>query len=432
MFFAGTLQEGIALAVQESKAVICFVPDDGETSSTWQEEYFTGDEQFTQILEARSVLLRIAKDSPEAGFLASVCPVSQYPTVVVIKNGMLRDYIVPDITKDEFRNRITAAVDDIKPGEQPAVPLTAQQLPEQSQETNSSPAPAPGPVIAAPTSISSTPEHSSRNVPESKSNDKGKKPVYGAGSPGDSARTPRKQEEHKAQQAPGDAPAKGLKKDIKGKAPIRTIKNEKPTDGPSTSYPTPKPGPPAQYRLQVRLFDGSSVRSAFSPSHTIYKDVRPWLDGQLEEKKPYNLKHILTPLPNKTLSITEEDQTLRELITGSTATFVMVPIKTYIEAYSDTGSLPVRAVSSVYGLVTSAIGTGAGYVGSLLGYASPPPQSASPQSNEPQPQHSSDTTRPSRPWGPNIRTLRDQGNEQDKQFYNGNQLNFEPRNDDER
>lgn len=26
MFFAGSLQDGIALAVQESKAVICFVP----------------------------------------------------------------------------------------------------------------------------------------------------------------------------------------------------------------------------------------------------------------------------------------------------------------------------------------------------------------------------------------------------------------------
>lgn len=42
-------------------------------------------QQFTQLLETRSVLLRIAKDSPEAGFLASVCPVVQYPTVVVIR-----------------------------------------------------------------------------------------------------------------------------------------------------------------------------------------------------------------------------------------------------------------------------------------------------------------------------------------------------------
>jgi hypothetical protein len=69
MFFTGTLQEGITLAVQESKAVVCFVPglssridayviyplliiafaDNGETSSTWQEEYFQGDEVQPQV-----------------------------------------------------------------------------------------------------------------------------------------------------------------------------------------------------------------------------------------------------------------------------------------------------------------------------------------------------------------------------------------------
>jgi hypothetical protein len=70
MFFTGTLQEGITLAVQESKAVVCFVPglssrtgvyltyplltiafaDNGETSSTWQEEYFQGDEVQPRVL----------------------------------------------------------------------------------------------------------------------------------------------------------------------------------------------------------------------------------------------------------------------------------------------------------------------------------------------------------------------------------------------
>ncbi|KAL4922193.1 hypothetical protein BDW62DRAFT_78901 [Aspergillus aurantiobrunneus] len=439
MFFAGTLQEGISSAVQNSKTVICFVSDDGETSLTWQEEYFTGQEQFTQLLEARSVLLRIGKDSPEAGFLASVCPVSQYPTVVVIRNGMLREYIVPYISKNEFRNRLTAAIDDSKPEHQASAPPTAQQSLEQSQETSSSPAPAPEPVVTAPTSTTTaaqTPpalEQSSRDIPKSNSGEKGKKPLYTGGSRSYSAHAPRKQEEHKPHQPPSNVQEKSQKKDTKEKAPIRINKTEQSADEQPAARPTPTPGPPTQYRLQVRLFDGSSVRSTFSPSNTIHKDVRPWLDDQLEEKKPYNLKHILTPLPNKTLTITEEDETLRELITGSTATFVMVPIKTYTEAYSESGSLPVWAASSAYGLVTSAFGNTVGYVGSVLGYVRnmvAPSQSENPQPSESQ--LLSDPTRRPRPWGPNIRTLRDQGNEQDSQFYNGNQLNFEPRHNDER
>jgi UBX domain. len=66
----------------------------------------------------------------------------------------------------------------------------------------------------------------------------------------------------------------------------------------------PKPivprGPPTEYRLQVRLFDGSSVRSSFTPTQSIRNDVRAWLDQKMEDdNRPYNLKHILTPLPVK-------------------------------------------------------------------------------------------------------------------------------------
>lgn len=335
---------------------------------------------------------------------------------------MLREYIMPNVSKDEFRSRLTAAIDDIKPESQAAAPSVAQQPPQQPQETHS-PAPAPEPVVTPParsapaSETPSKPERASRDTRENKSTEKGKKPVY-AGGP---QSQPRKQEEHKHRQSQIDSREKSQEKDTKGKAPIRAAKKEKLADEPPARRPTQPAGPPTQYRLQVRLFDGSSVRSTFSPTQTIHKDVRPWLDGQLEEKKPYNLKHILTPLPNKTLTITEEDQTLRELITGSTATFVMVPIKTYIEAYSESGSLPVRALSSAYGLATSVISGTVGYVGSFVGYTQN--TVAQPEPSQPSAsQQSTDSTRRPRPWGPNIRTLGDQGSEQDSQFYNGNQV----------
>ncbi|KAL4906898.1 hypothetical protein BDW74DRAFT_176499 [Aspergillus multicolor] len=463
MFFAGSLQEGITRAVQESKAVICFVSNEGETSSTWQEEYFHGDEEFTQLLETRSVLLRIAKDSPEAGFLAPICPVTKYPTVIMIRNGMLREYIVPDISKDDFRNRVSAALDDSEPQIQALASSARQEATEQAQDIGPSPAPALESVPAAPTPANDaaytpstpqqprqpttltssaeaaqtqpSPDQQSHPVSKSTSGEKDMDSSYAASGRKYNARGPREQEEVSTPQPPSSTQDTTQQKDTKGKAPIRINKKEKPASPaqPPAPRPTPMAGPPSQYRLQVRLFDGSSVRSTFEPSHTIRKEVRAWLDDQLEEKRPYNLKLILTPQPNKTLTMAEEDQELRELITGSTATFVLVPIYTYSDAYSHSGPLPVRAVSSVYGLINSVIGGVIGYIGSFIGYAqgrASSSQSEPPQSSEPQASGES-TGRSTRQWGANIRTLGDQRDGQSSEFYNGNQLSFEPRRGDE-
>lgn len=183
--------------------------------------------------------------------------------------------------------------------------------------------------------------------------------------------------------------------------------------------PAPR-APPTQFRLQVRLFDGRSIRSSFSPTQTIHSDVRPWLDEQMiDDHRPYNLKHILTPLPSRTLSVTEESQSLQDLGLGSTATLVMVPVQSYTEAYAAAGSLPVRGISAVYNVVSSVAGTTTGLVGSLLGYG----PSASANDTQSFASASAENTRRPRPTGPNIRTLRDQQNSRgDNQFYNGNQV----------
>ena len=179
---------------------------------------------------------------------------------------------------------------------------------------------------------------------------------------------------------------------------------------------------PSSYRLQVRLFDGSSVRSSFSPFQSIRGDVRPWLDAQLtaDNSRPYNLKYILTPLPSRTLSITEEEQTLQDLGIGPSANLVMVPIQSYSEAYGSSGpSLPVRGAYAIYGLVSSAVGGLAGSVGSFLGYGQTEGSSTSSGS------HSSDgQRRVAVSQSARIRTLGDQNEAErdDQQFYNGNQV----------
>ncbi|KAI2812046.1 hypothetical protein CBS115989_10843 [Aspergillus niger] len=433
MFYSGSLQEGIAAAVAESKAVVCFVRDDEQASTEWEESYFTFDEELAQLLQSRAVLLRFTKGSQEAGFLASFCPIVKFPTVVVIKNGMMCDYFVPDISKEDFRYRLLAKLDESRAPVQQDVgnagaagsetvsapvasdapaPAPVSSAPIPAPAPVAEPAPTPAPAQPAPQPSTTEPEQ-----PRDATIREGKRRV-------DDARVeqyPTQESKPKPKPAPKEKPSAAA-------AP------KEPTSEPAERR---QPSPPKQYRLQVRLFDGSSVRSSFTPAQTIRNDVRPWLDSQMEERSPYNLKHILTPLPNRTLTIADEEQTLAELGLGSSANLVMVPIQSYTEAYSGAGaSLPVRAVSSAYGLVSSAVGTATGLVGSFFGYgttqssgneAAPAPGTASSGSND------AGRRRVNASRGPIIRTLRDAQNEgNDRQFYNGNQLNFQPRNDGDR
>ncbi|RAH83079.1 hypothetical protein BO86DRAFT_388289 [Aspergillus japonicus CBS 114.51] len=451
MFYSGSLQEGIVSAVSQAKAVVCFVRDDEQTSNTWEENYFTGDEEFSRLLETRAVLLRLTKDSQEAGFLTSFCPIVKFPTVVVIKNGMLCDYLVPEISEEDFRTRLAAKLNESQATAQPDVTAAsgdAMERPALGGTASEPPVPvstAVAPTAAAPAAepLTATPSTPASGASENRDSSRreGKKRV-------EDARISQVTTPAATQKKATVAPKQANKAIAPEQRPRKTLSKPvastpKPTP-PSPETETPQvqqpPSPATQYRLQVRLFDGSSVRSSFSPSQTIRADVRPWLDTQmLEEKRPYNLKHILTPLSNRTLTIAEEEQTLAELGLGSSANLVMVPISTYTDAYSAAGSsLPARAVSSAYGLFSSAVGTATGLVGSFLGYGSTAqnPGSAQTGSSSTGTSATSDADRRARPAGtsnrgPIIRTLRDQRDEQENnQFYNGNQLNFQPRRDD--
>jgi hypothetical protein len=183
---------------------------------------------------------------------------------------------------------------------------------------------------------------------------------------------------------------------------------------------------PQQYRLQVRLFDGASVRNSFPPSATIREHVRPWLDAQRSDgTQPYTLKHILTPLPNHSISVSEEEQTLENLEIGPTANLVMIPVQSYIEAYSSASnaSLPVRALSSGFSLFSGAVGAVAGTLGSVLGYGATAPAAETQQ--EADDTHRGGNNYPTDRTGSiNIRTLRDRQDEgrDPNEFYNGNQV----------
>jgi UBX domain len=194
-----------------------------------------------------------------------------------------------------------------------------------------------------------------------------------------------------------------------------------------TKSPTKRPGT-SEVGVQVRTFDGSTLRSTFAKNATVTGQIRPWIDTGAGQGTPYSLKIILTPLPSRTIEAGEEAKSLEDLDIINSCTLVMVPVRGFVESYAPPGSGIIgSAVSGGYNLLTGSVGAVFGGVRSVLGFG---------QVTAETPTLSAPVEAPSRPsTGPvRVRTLADQrmdAQRKDHQFYNGNQLNFEPRKDDE-
>lgn len=205
--------------------------------------------------------------------------------------------------------------------------------------------------------------------------------------------------------------------------------------------------------LQVRLFDGSTIRARFTPQSTLSCEVRKWVDeDRTDGDSPYTFKQIIAPLPSRAITISEEEETLQSLGLAPSATLVMIPVHGFTTAYNAGPNMVSRGISAGFnvvsggvGLVSGGVGMVAGALGTFLGVGQHRP---GPKAVE--------TGRVTAPGATNtvakepttkIRTLLDQQEKRDKQqFYNGNtawsflstlpyiiadglQLNFEPRED---
>ena len=179
--------------------------------------------------------------------------------------------------------------------------------------------------------------------------------------------------------------------------------------------------------VQVRLFDGSTIRNRF-PSDQTLKDVRKWVDDERSDDIPYTLKQILTPLPNRSLTISEEQESLRGLNLVPSATLVMVPIQGYTAAYSGANpGLISRGLSAGYSTVATGAGMVTGALGTFLGLgqatAQPDTTSETRQEESAADRHTSSSNPTIR-----VRTLHDQQvKKDDRQFYNGNQVRAPPK-----
>jgi hypothetical protein len=426
--------------------------------------------------------LRLESGSTEAGFLAAFCKLGNAPTLIVIDKGKLQLQVGSEVGQEEFVNSVrkvlgapaipgsapaqasTADAEDDLYGETPTAapppPARAAVSPPQAQAPVSAPVPVPAPVPAR-----------APRAPTTPSNAKGKQRADAAPQAGiaasHAATTSAQQAARAALQKKKKEDAEELarikarieqdKAERKAQAEARKAEREQErtagaqAQAQTRSNPSTRGSQAPNVNLNVRLFDGRTIRSIFPRTATLEKEVRKWIDEEFSKLDandpnvqnralpPYFFRHILAPQPSRELSAGDENQTLGDIDLAPSATLVLVPVKGYTDAYSGSGSNLLAGtrtglVSGAFGLLSSTVGYAGGILGSFLGTGAAAPQptqgqavgggsgSGSGSGSEQQ----SERSRSERDEQGNIRvrTLADQRAREprDQQFYNGNQV----------
>ncbi|CAI4210994.1 unnamed protein product [Parascedosporium putredinis] len=395
MFFQGSLQEALASAVQAGKAVACFVTDDGEESKSWENDFLT-QESISELITSNAVVLRLKAGSQEAGYLAAIFPVPKVPTLVILRNGQLKEYLAAGTTKDDFATR-------------PRLERPAAQQAASSQSR--APASNPRPQSAAPSTTPTQPtaaRGSQKKALEAYARKaKGKGKAEPDADDGEKYRTPEQKrlaEEIKKKQKEALEERKRIMQRIEADKADRRAAREalvrEPTSGDIAANVADAPATKLAKTstltaLMVRLHDGTTLRSRFPNSATLQTDIRKWVDENRtgDRTEPYLFRVTLSP----------------------TSTMPPAPEGGNFVAWLY--ALILSFFSSLFGAGTPAATRPEEIEMSNLG-----PQQ---QDRQGQPQ--------ARSTGARVQTLHDaeQRRRRDHQLYNGNSLNFEPRPEDE-
>lgn len=333
--------------------------------------------------------------SEEAGYLSQIFPLPKTPTVVIIKNGELKEYVTSGTDHGEFVKRVHAAF--IKPSSSTAAPSTTTASSSSSQ---------PQPASDSPSQSTSRPppqeQHSSnvdrilaeraarlqaqkeaadRKAKEDRAKAKEKaKAEAEAGVNSDAARTHKQAELLKKKRQQEQEERKRILQRIEDDREERKMRaaerksarlEEQSTGDVAAALVTsPESKMPSTTRLgemaavQVRLFDGSTLRSRFKTASSV-RDLRKWVDeNRGDGREPYRFKQVLTPLPNKDIDDTEEDKDLGTLGLAPSSTLVLVPVLKATTAYAGgSGGMLGSLFGYIYGLfawILTFIGIGGG------------------------------------------------------------------------
>ncbi|KAI8601736.1 hypothetical protein EDD21DRAFT_373737 [Dissophora ornata] len=438
LWFEGSVATAVEAAnTKGSILLVCLVNDttDGSESNLF-ERRFTEARIASELSGLNLVALRLIKDSPDGMMFGQIFPVMIVPSLYLIRNGLLADFMNSAVDMDSMLERIKKAVD----GHFQIPPPPNTVLPAATTSTGTSAsAPTSGPETAQVTqplveaASSSTVDNSTpaphANTASSSSAATPPPRIDQAQALKDlmkERKLKREKEEREAQKqreidrrssSKALSDAQGELKDKQNKKLKDQIEKEKREEAEykkrvkqaleddkarrraekekaraasaaaaALSSPLPEqlltPGeiqsqnagltqarndaaPALAYgssRLNIRLFDGSSIRNTFKATDTLEK-VRSWIDeNQKGCEDTYNIVQLI---PSRTF--TDESKMLRDLELCPSATLVLKKTATASSAYkgSEGGAVPTllsygrsalslagKAASSAYSTVS--------------------------------------------------------------------------------
>lgn len=339
------------------------------------------------------------------------------------RKGELKEYLVSGITKHDFIRRMRAAL-EITPA---SVPIDANVV-SAPQAVHGSNTP-PDTEVAAPMDarIKAVLEERKLRLEKEKSEHdlKVKKHTEVAGQSGPKGEDARKyalaqskrltearEERARVLQRIKEDKEHRREKDALRKEQLRAssmIQNEMAATASPTSPLQMKSPRSSQCAIQVRLFDGSTIRSSFGSGQTLRTHVRAWIDEHHDGDIPYTFRQVLTPSPNRFIGDSEEDQSLEDVGLCPSATLILIEVKAFAPAYNNGAAGLVKGgIAAGYGIVSSSINLFSGIVGGFL------PVSSNQQPAERVLRSTPDARRPARDNTP----------DEQQEYYNGNSVSW--------
>lgn len=414
-------------------------------------------------------MLRLKAGSQEAGYLAAIFPVPKVPTLVILRNGQLKEYLAAGTTKDDFATRVQAALSaETHPSAQAtpaassapttapaAVPASQARERSAAQQAASSQSSASAsnsrPQSAAPSTTPTQPTagSSSRSVNtilaerEAKLNerreeakkkaleayarkDKGKGKAEPDADDGEKYRTPEQKrlaEEIKKKQKEALDERKRIMQRIEADKADRRAAREalvrEPTPGDIAANAADAPATKLAKTstltaLMVRLHDGTTLRSRFPNSATLQTDIRKWVDENRtgDRTEPYLFRVTLSPISTMVIDREDEQKSLEDLGLSPSATLVLIPDP---KPPAPEGG---NFVTWLYALILS-------FFSSLFGAGTPATRPEEIEMSNLGPQQQDRQGQPqARSTGARVQTLHDaeQRRRRDHQLYNGNSV----------
>ncbi|KAK5717081.1 hypothetical protein LTR15_008970 [Elasticomyces elasticus] len=392
LFHPGPLSTAISLAISEHKLVACFVADHEAASTTWENEWLP---ELEEVITEQAVLIKLSHGSTEAGFLAAFCKISSAPTLVVVREGKVIDQIEGDVSRDDFTERLLAALGlgggdevegvqaeegkEVDIGDNPAPTDVAQAvsaiasavLPSSTTSRQGDTASTPSTLFPdraarhqashAQASAAETAALKSRQDARRKEAEdahahhtgkgKGKQPATEEDDQKRKSRESYLQQQRKKNEEAKHDRQRVLAQIEADKQNRKTRFQSQQAQAQQTPLESPLPasrladtrrsvGASGMCNLQIRLFDGSSIRSRFPTTTTLAKDVREWVREQAPAGSggadiPFTFRQILAPQPSRSIEVEEEHRTLAHLELAPSATLVLVPVSGAVGAYAD-------------------------------------------------------------------------------------------------